>query len=497
MAKRNLSEQLDRTITKLLARPAKKPLGADGNVPAEMRALAQVAASLRGLPREDFRARLKNDLQRRNTMASKPVPAAQELQTATAYLIVKDAAAAIDFYKKVFGAREIMRLDRPDGGIGHAEIRIGNTSIALSDEFPQLGGFSPQTIGGNSTKIIVYVADADAVARAAIAAGAKEVQPVADQFWGDRSGQVADPFGYTWIVSTHKEDLTPDEMQKRYDDYRRRGLLPGTKPESPAGESSSAVNPIPEGFHSLTQYLAVTGAANLIEFFKVAFGAQEKFRVNRPGAETIMHAQLQIGDSVLELADATDEFSARRTGSILHVEDVDAVYARALQAGATVLHPPVEQSYGDYEASVADPSGNFWYITRIRATDHRTEDTRTILPCLSLRGAAGFLEFAKQAFGAEEASVHKSPDGTVVHARVHIGDSLLAFGEAHGEYGPTPAALHLYVRDVDSVYATAVSAGAKVVRTLRDEPYGDRAAVLQDAFGNMWFPSTHIKDVKF
>jgi len=93
--------------------------------------------------------------------------------------------------------------------------------------------------------------------------------------------------------------------------------------------------------------------------------------------------------------------------------------------------------------------------------------------------------------------VHKSPDGAVVHARVHIGDSLLAFGEAHGEYGPTPAALHLYVRDVDSVYATAVSAGAKVVRTLRDEPYGDRAAVLQDAFGNMWFPSTHIKDVKF
>ncbi len=497
MAKRNLSEQLDRTITKLLARPGKKAVGVDGNVPAEMRALAQVVASLRGLPREDFKARLKNDLQRRNTMASKAAPAPQEIQTATAYLIVKDAAAAIDFYKKVFGAKEITRLNRPDGGIGHAEIRIGNTSIALSDEFPQLGGFSPQTIGGNSTRIILYVDDADAIARTAVSAGAKEVQPVADQFWGDRSGQVADPFGYTWIVSTHKEDLSPDEMQRRYDDYRKRGLLPGTKPESPAGESSSAVKPIPEGFHTLTPYLAVTGAARLIDFVKEAFGAEEKFRVNRPGAETIMHAQLQIGDSVLELADATDEFTARHVGNILHVNDVDDTYARALKAGATVLHPPVEQSYGDYEASVTDPSGNQWYITKIRATDHRSEDTRTILPHLILRGAAEFLEFAKQAFGAAEASVHKAPNGEVVHARIRIGDSLLAFGEAHGQYPPMPGALHLYVKDVDTVYATAVRAGAKIVRPLRDEPYGDRAAVLQDAFGNMWFPSTHIKDVKF
>jgi len=495
MAKRNLSEQLDRVITKLLARPGKKAAGVDGNVPAEMRALAQVAESLRGLPRQDFKDRLKNDLQRRNTMASKAVPAPQELQTATAYLIVKDAAAAIDFYKKVFGAKEITRLNRPDGGIGHAEIRIGNTSIALSDEFPQLGGFSPQTIGGNSTKIILYVDDA--VARAAVAAGAKEVQAVADQFWGDRSGQVADPFGYTWIVSTHKEDLSPDEMQRRYEDYRRRGILPGRKPESPAGESSSAVKPIPEGFHSLTPYLAVTGAARLIGFSKAAFGAEEKFRVNRPGGETVMHAQLQIGDSVLELADATDEFSARHVGNILHVEDVDAVYARALEAGATVLHPPVEQSYGDYEASVADPSGNHWYITKIRATEHRSEDTRTILPHLIVRGAAEFLEFAKQAFGAVEDSVHKAPNGEVVHARIRIGDSLLAFGETHGQHAPMPGALHLYVPDVDTVYATAVRAGAKIVRPLRDEPYGDRAAVLQDAFGNLWFPSTHIKDVHF
>jgi PhnB protein len=206
---------------------------------------------------------------------------------------------------------------------------------------------------------------------------------------------------------------------------------------------------------------------------------------------------LRIGDSILELADATEEFGARAVANILHVDDVDAVYQRALEAGATSLSAPREQPYGDREAGVKDPAGNQWYLTAIRKTGHRTEDTQAILPHLSLVGAAEFVEFTKRAFGAQEAFMHKAPDGKVVHARLRIGDSILAVGEASDERAAIPAALHMYVPNVDAVYAGAVREGIKVLRPLRDEPYGDRAASLQDAFGNLWFPSTHIKDVQF
>ncbi len=285
-----------------------------------------------------------------------------------------------------------------------------------------------------------------------------------------------------------KEEMSGAEMQKRMDDIMKQGGFPTAPP---------AVKPIPEGFHTLTQYLAVKGAAPLIDFFKEAFGATEAFRVPRPGTQLIMHAQLRIGDSILELADATEEFGARVVANILHVDDVDAVYQRALKAGGTSLSTPREQPYGDREAGVKDLAGNQWYLTAIRKTGHRTEDTRAILPHLSLVGAAEFVEFAKRAFGAEEASMHKAPDGKVVHARLRIGDSILAVGEASDERAALPAALHMYVPNVDAVYAAAVREGAKVLRPLRDEPYGDRAASLQDAFGNLWFPSTHVKDVPF
>jgi PhnB protein len=488
MAKQNLSEQLDRIVDALITGPRGTVPGSEPNVGANLRPLAKIAAQLRDLPGEDFKARLKLDLERRTSMASKPAVATEVRQTAVPYVCVKDAAAAIDFYKNVFGATEVMRLVGPDKKIGHAEIRIGNSSMYLSDEFPDHGALSPQTLGGSPVRMSLSVDDVDAVAARAVAAGAKEVRPIEDQFYGERSGQYADPFGYVWNISTVKEEISGAEMQKRMDALMKQGAFSTAPP---------AVKPIPEGFHTLTQYLAVNGAAELIDFFKEAFGAIETFRVNRPGAQLIMHAQLRIGDSILELADATEEFGARAVANILHVDDVDAVYQRALKAGATSLSTPREQPYGDREAGVKDPAGNQWYLTAIRKTGHRTEDTRAILPHLSLVGAAEFVEFTKRAFGAEEAFMHKAPDGKIIHARLRIGDSILALGEASDERAAIPAALHMYVPNVDAVYAAAVREGVKVLRPLRDEPYGDRAASLQDAFGNWWFPSTHVKDVQF
>jgi PhnB protein len=146
-------------------------------------------------------------------MAVKPIP--DGYHTVTPYLIVKDAARALDFYKKAFGAKETMRFPGPGGKIGHAEIKIGNSPIMLADEHPQMGASSPQTLGGSPVSLCLYVEDADGLFDRAVSAGAKVVRPLKDQFYGDRSGTVADPFGHVWTIATHKEDVSPEEMQKR------------------------------------------------------------------------------------------------------------------------------------------------------------------------------------------------------------------------------------------------------------------------------------------
>jgi PhnB protein len=144
---------------------------------------------------------------------AKPIP--EGYHTATPYLIIKDAAQAIEFYKKAFGATEVVRFPQPDGRIGHAEIKIGDSHIMLADEFPEMGARSPQSIGGTPVSILLYVEDVDAQAKLAVAAGAKVVRPVKDQFYGDRSGSFEDPFGHEWHIATHVEDVAPEEMHKR------------------------------------------------------------------------------------------------------------------------------------------------------------------------------------------------------------------------------------------------------------------------------------------
>jgi PhnB protein len=143
----------------------------------------------------------------------KPVP--EGYHTATVYLIIKDAAKAIEFYKKAFGATELMRMTQPDGRVGHAEIKIGDSPIMIADEFTELGTRSPQSLGGSAVSIYLYVVDVDGLAKQAVAAGATLVRPVKDQFYGDRSGSLEDPFGHQWHIATHVEDVTPDEVQKR------------------------------------------------------------------------------------------------------------------------------------------------------------------------------------------------------------------------------------------------------------------------------------------
>jgi PhnB protein len=146
-------------------------------------------------------------------MPVKPIP--DGYTTVTPYLIVKDAAGALDYYKKALGATELFRMPGPGGKVMHAEIQVGDSRIMMADEFPEMCAQSPQTLGGTPVSLCLYVEDADTLFEQAVAAGATVRRPVMDQFYGDRSGTLVDPFGHVWTIATHKEDLTPEEIGRR------------------------------------------------------------------------------------------------------------------------------------------------------------------------------------------------------------------------------------------------------------------------------------------
>jgi len=149
-------------------------------------------------------------------MGVKPIP--DGYSSVTPYLIVTGAANALDYYKMAFDAQEIMRMPGPDGKIVHAELQIGSSRIMLADESPQMGHKSPQTLGGSGTGLMLYVKDVDDTFQRAVSGGGTVVRPVQDQFYGDRSGNLTDPFGHQWTIATHVEDVAPDEMKRRMDE---------------------------------------------------------------------------------------------------------------------------------------------------------------------------------------------------------------------------------------------------------------------------------------
>jgi PhnB protein len=146
-------------------------------------------------------------------MPVKPIP--DGYHSVTPYLIVSNGVGALEFYKQAFGATELMRMEQPGGKIGHAEIQLGDSRVMLADEFPEMGAKSPDSIGGSPVGLMLYVPDVDARFKQALAAGAKELRPVKDQFYGDRSGTLVDPFGHQWTIGTHTEDLSDEEIQQR------------------------------------------------------------------------------------------------------------------------------------------------------------------------------------------------------------------------------------------------------------------------------------------
>jgi len=478
MAEPNRIAQLDAAIDALLARPA-APVDETTAAHAEVAPLVRLAADLRNLPSTDFRQRLAADLQRRASMASTAsAPAPTPLPPIAPYLAVHDAAAAITFYGKAFGAVEVGRLSLPDGRIAHAEMLIGGATVMLADEMPEYGFLSPQTIGGAPLKLHHYCSDVDAVIERAIAAGAKLTRPIQDEFYGNREGQVADPFGYTWIVSTHKEDLTWEEVHRRF-----RALME----QAPAAASQEKSAPARRGIRSVTPYLVVERHEEFVAFLTQAFDAKELFRA--PGSAGGTHIELRIGDTKIM---AGGPSAPHPVALHLYVPDADAVYRRALAAGATSFYEPMDQPYGDREAGIHDGFGNSWYIATHKATGHKPAGMHSVTPTLHPRGAHALMDFMKRAMAAEELDCTRMPDGVVAHAQMRVGESMIELGEARGPIEPTSAMLLLEVDNVDAWHQRAVEAGATSIEAPADQPYGARRAAVKDAHGNSWYFSAPL-----
>jgi uncharacterized glyoxalase superfamily protein PhnB len=240
--------------------------------------------------------------------------------------------------------------------------------------------------------------------------------------------------------------------------------------------------------------LVISGAAKWIGFTKQAFGAEEKFRAQRPGTDTIMHAEIQIGDSIIELADANPQFPPMPMTLLIRVADPDLAYHDAIAAGATQLQPVEDRDYGVRGGTVEDPAGNKLDISTPAAGNEIFKHFRSVTPHLNPVSSAAVIEFLEKAFGGVEI-YRAQPSQRILHAQVQIGDSVITMGDAHGPYQPMPSTLHLYVPDTDALYEQALRAGAESIQPPTDQPYGDRSAGVRDPFGNRWFIATHIRDV--
>jgi PhnB protein len=482
-------EQLNKAVDQLLARND----GKLGKVDTEIEPLVRLATELRNLPRENFRARLKSELEGRNSMSTVAEPVVREPKAAVATsasprIAFRDPAKAIEFYKQALGAKETFRFE-VGGQIPHAEIMIGDSTIDVAGEWPEGGRFSAETLGNSPISLSIHVEDVDQFTASAVAHGMKLVRGAQTQFYGHRDALLADPFGYSWNVWTVIEEMSVEEMHRRM-----KGMTGG--PEGEQQKDKASVNPIPRGFRMVTPYLVAADGLALLEFAKQAFDAEETMRAM---TGTGVHGEVRIGNSMLMMGGGIpgQKFPATLHPNALHVyvEDADAIYQKALAAGATVIDEPRDQDYGERSASVKDPAGNFWYIATHKGESYIPKGLNSVNPYLHPLRAEPVITFLKRAFGAKEIARYASPDGVVHHAEIRVGDSVVEMGETHGKYQPMPAMFYVYVPNVEAVHRQAVAAGATSFQEPTDQPYGDRNAGVKDAFGNTWYIATHIKDV--
>jgi len=442
MSKEPLIDQLDQAISEILADPEFMPASVDPSLTEMLR----VARDLRDVPRSDFKANLKADLERKAMMSTTATVQFREgFRTVTAYLLSEPLY--VDFLKNVFGAIETERTETGPGRF-HAEYRIDDSMLMLG-------------VGSGlnmPTSIELYVPNVDEVFKRALDAGCKELMPVQDAHWEPvRFGCVEDPAGNTWSIAT--------QLGKNY---------------------------IPEGRNAISAGFVAKGAAQLIDFMKRAFNAQEIQKYEWPDG---LYASIRIGESVVGVSEASNHEWMRPTPSMIYmyVEDCDALYAQALRAGAKSISEPKDQFYGDRHGAVKDEWGNQWYIatpikepTTNKIAEFRP-NFRTLTPYL-LPSMPEYIDFLKNVFDAEQTFRGDTGPGSF-HAEFKIGNSMVMVGV--GSSRSMPASMIIYVPNVDETYARALKAGAKPVSEIV-ENYGDRFGLVEDPAGNGWCIATYL-----
>ena len=310
MAERSIIDQLDDAVSALLAK--RELVETD----RELAELVEVARELRGLPSEQFRAALKEQLGGKNKMSTAMAKTYKRpgFHTITPYLIVKPAAELVDFVKLAFGAVESFRTSGPNGI--HCEVKIDDSTVLI------VGG---PTLDPQPAAIHLYLPDVDDVYARAVAAGATSLGEPSDQEYGERSASVRDIGGNEWHIAT------------RFD-------------ETPV-----------QDLHAVTLYFHPIGAPKFIDFLENAFGAQVMER-HQSDTGHVYHAKVRIGDSIVEMGEAHDQWQPMPSSIYMYVEDVDATYKQALSAGATSVSEPTDQHYGDRSAGVRDEFGNTWHL---------------------------------------------------------------------------------------------------------------------------------------
>lgn len=448
-----------------------------GAIDAEAGELVATASQLVGLPRSDFKQRLKAELARSANMATTSTatthPAAEpkpKYRTVTPYLAIRGAQECLQFVQHAFGATVTERFPLPNGGL-HAEVRIGDSPVMIgspaisADGSAAAGRFFPAMLH-------VRVASCDETYRRALAAGGTSLLEPRDMDYGERGASVRDMSGNHWYIAQP---------------FPKTHWLPEMT--------------------DVTPYLHPKSAASLIDFATQAFGAKEIERHVEGGV--VHHAKIRVGDSVLEMSDAREpEVPATPAMFYMHLEGEQHVklwFDGALAAGAESLGAPALAPYGDFVGSVKDPSGNYWYIAT-SAKAHASADAnsnagasknetvsyirkgfRTLTPYLIVKGAAHEIDWMKSGLGATEIFRVAPGNGEkIMHSELRLDGNVVELSDATAEFPARATMNMLYVADPDAAYARALAAGGTSMYPVTTKPWGDRDGVVISPGGVTW-----------